>query len=273
MSCRWERRRDTFQTTLSNNGVSPMVVTGLANGTKYYFNIGSINILGAQYATAQAQPGPALVWNYPRHQPGFSSHAVTGVRVAVSASGTPYLVYRDVVTGKLGVVADVNGTWTNIGASGFATGSDATLMMFDRTGAPAVCFKDAGNLVQVMKYDGAGWTSVGSAGFVLNGPGNLSIARSTRAVFLTLLSRIPLTGNKLSVFTFQNDVWAELLSRGVSTGAADSVRSRSIRTACPTSPISMAQPPTRRPSSSTSTISGRWWVARASRQIRQPGCL
>ena len=104
---------------------------------------------------------------------GFSAADAYNLSLAIDASGTLYLAYRDGSTTpgyKLTVMKSVSGgAWTAVGGVGSSPGTtNYPSIALDATGTPYVAYEDGAttpaNKASVVKWTGTSWTNVGSAG-------------------------------------------------------------------------------------------------------------
>ena len=111
-------------------------------------------------------------WNYVGSR-RFSAHEADYESIAIDRSGTPYVAYMDITTGKA-VVKKFNGTdWALVGPTG---GIDSfvggyTQIAIDNSGTPYVSFVNGYDTEQtmVMKFDGTNWVVLGEPGFSVAG--------------------------------------------------------------------------------------------------------
>lgn len=100
--------------------------------------------------------------------PGFSDCIMRFPSLAVSNSGTPYMVYSDSVNNYKATVIRFDGSaWVPLGTPGFsAAEADYTNIAIANDGTVYVSYADASdsNKVTVMKYNGSTWTPVGGVG-------------------------------------------------------------------------------------------------------------
>ncbi len=90
--------------------------------------------------------------------------------LAFAPSGAPHIAYCDGANGgRLSVVKFEGGTWTTVGARGFATDSGrfAPVLAIAPDGADYLAFHDAGlaGRTTVMRLNGSAWELAGRAGF------------------------------------------------------------------------------------------------------------
>ncbi|MDD3284707.1 MAG: GLUG motif-containing protein, partial [Patescibacteria group bacterium] len=101
-------------------------------------------------------------------EPGFSAGGAYYTSIAIDATGTPYVVYRDGGISNKAVVKKFDGSsWVTVGTAGFSAGqADYTSIVIDATGTPYVVYQDYGNSSKavVKKFDGSSWVTVGTAG-------------------------------------------------------------------------------------------------------------
>jgi uncharacterized protein YjdB len=99
----------------------------------------------------------------------FSGEVGTAMSIAVSSSGTPYVLYGDYTLGGRAVVKKFNGTaWETVGAEGFSPagidyfGYGAATIKIDGSGVPYVAYDHNGSEVMVQKFNGSAWETIGS---------------------------------------------------------------------------------------------------------------
>jgi LPXTG-site transpeptidase (sortase) family protein len=118
---------------------------------------------------------------------GFSAGAARNysLSMVIDGSDTLYVAFQDESNSNKVTVMKFNGaSWVNVGSAGFAAATDSMSKVYslslalDGSGAPFVSFSDAGNSSKatVMKFNGASWVNVGSAGFSAGGVDWASLA-------------------------------------------------------------------------------------------------
>jgi hypothetical protein len=97
---------------------------------------------------------------------GFSSGEADELSLAVD-NGIPYVAYKDVVNGSklsvmrcFGAVGDLH-TWEAVGQFGFSSSTVRNPRICLDGGTPYVAYEDDTQHIQVLKYNGSSWGSVG----------------------------------------------------------------------------------------------------------------
>ncbi len=94
---------------------------------------------------------------------GFSAGSAMGINIAIDKSGTPYVNFVDRGAGQSCVVMKYNGSsWVNI-APPIDTGATSTCLALDNNGTPGVFYEFGYDSGYVVKYNGSGWTPLGSS--------------------------------------------------------------------------------------------------------------
>ena len=142
---------------------------------------------------------------------------------AISASGTPYVVFANEAKGYKATVMKFNGSsWETVGIAGFSVGEAVnTTIAINSSGTPYVAYMDVANdnKATVMKFNGSSWETVGSAGFSAGQAGFTSIALSSDGTpFIVYLDVAK--GYKATVMKFNGNSWETVGTAGFSAGEA-----------------------------------------------------
>ena len=151
---------------------------------------------------------------------GFSP-TINYCRVAISPTGTPYVVF-DAGGGKFSVMKFDGANWVLVGASAFgdfSVGVAGTDIAVDASGAPYVITQSTATTLKssVLKYNGTAWVNVGAADFT---PG---AANQPRFMFngtgsLHMVFQDAASSNKISVMRFNGTSWVAVGSLALSGG-------------------------------------------------------
>ena len=99
---------------------------------------------------------------------GVSAGSAAYTSLALGATGTPFVAYRDYVNSYKATVKKFVGTsWVAVGTPGFSAGrADYTSLALGAKGTPYVAYQDYANSrkATVQKFDGTSWVLVGKAG-------------------------------------------------------------------------------------------------------------
>jgi hypothetical protein len=134
-----------------------------------------------------------------------------GGKIAVSG-GVPYAVFEDwSVDEKLSVMKLSGSTWVNVGSPGFTPDMVTDFVLYIESGTPYVAFGMAdptgsSTLLNVMKFDGANWVSVGNANFATTNYGSFNLLVSAGVPYIAFSD----TSYALHVQTLVAGVWADL---------------------------------------------------------------
>ncbi|MBC5774358.1 Ig-like domain-containing protein [Pontibacter sp. KCTC 32443] len=146
------------------------------NGYQYrvLVNNGAVTVSNASILTVNMKGyGNTSIWQVVGKR-GFSPGSVQYSKVAVDASGTPYVAFADASQGGRATVMRYNGTnWELVGSAGFSGGMTQYLitsqlsLAIDANGTPYIAYTDGSknDKATVMKFDGTQWVTVGTAGF------------------------------------------------------------------------------------------------------------
>ncbi len=102
----------------------------------------------------------------------FSAGAVEYISIALNSTSTPYVAYKDKANGGKATVMkyyDHNNTWGSVGQAGFTSGAaEFVSLAIDGSDTLYVAYNTSTNSggINVMKYDGSSWVSVGAENFV-----------------------------------------------------------------------------------------------------------
>jgi hypothetical protein len=160
-------------------------------------------------------------WQY-LGQPTFSTGSVAYTSIAIDATGTPYVVYRDHGNNQKATVMKYNGSeWVNVGNAGFSAGSvNSTFIALDSSGTPYVVYGDWGNSgkATVKKYNGSLWEDVGSPGFSAGRVDNTSIAIDATGTPYVVYQDYG-NNQKATVMKYDGSSWINVGNAGFSTGS------------------------------------------------------
>ncbi len=99
----------------------------------------------------------------------FSASNAEFISMAISSSGTPYVIFRDNASSARATVMKFDGTnWVIVGSAGFSAGHvQFTQIAIDGSGTPYAGYLDVanGSKPTVMKFDGTNWVAVGAVAF------------------------------------------------------------------------------------------------------------
>ena len=141
-----------------------------------------------------------------------------GGKLAVS-NGIPYAAFQDwSVDGKLSVMKLAGSKWVDVGAPGFTPDAVDGFMLYVENGTPFVAFSmydstGANELLNVMKFDGANWASVGNANFASVGYSAFNLLVSAGVPYIAFSD----VNDALHVQTVSAGTWVELGGALVST--------------------------------------------------------
>jgi len=129
----------------------------------------------------------------------------------------------------LALPAQAAGAWDTVGSAGFTTGAaDNIKLVMDDSGTPYVAYRDVSDYsARVMKYSGAAWVTLGTAGSVTGSllgspPREISLALdSSGAPYLAYTDAV--NGSKVTVKRYDGSSWVTVGSAGLSGGAADNI--------------------------------------------------
>jgi hypothetical protein len=156
--------------------------------------------------------------------PGFSAGKADYISIAIDATGTPYVVYKDFGNSSKATVMKYDGSsWVNVGSPGFSAGkADTTSIAIDATGTPYVAYQDYTKYyrVTVKKYNGAEWEDVGSPGFSAGAAYYISIAIDATGTPYVVY-RDHGNSTRATVKKYNGAEWEDVGSPGFSAGRAD----------------------------------------------------
>jgi len=134
-----------------------------------------------------------------------------GGKLAVS-NGVPYAAFQDYsVDGKLSVMKLAGAKWVDVGVPGFTPDVVDSFVVYVDNGTPFVAFTmydstGSNEILNVMKFDGVNWTSVGNANFAIVGYGPFSLLVSAGVPYVAFSD----LSNGLHVQTVSAGAWVEL---------------------------------------------------------------
>jgi len=100
---------------------------------------------------------------------GFLNNTYDQISLTIAGDGTPYIGYRDAGNTKMANMQKfVSGTgWSQVGAANFSSaGANVVAFAVDHFGVPyAATSLNTGGGIQVQKYNGSSWVTVGNIGF------------------------------------------------------------------------------------------------------------
>lgn len=147
------------------------------------------------------------------------------MRIAISSTGTPYVVYEDGVNSTKFSVKKFDGTnWVFVGSALFGeTGvlADLTLdIAIDATGAPHVISKNVtSGKATVLKFNGTTWVTVGQAEFTAGTFFHARLEFSSAGV-LHMVFQDGALASRASVMKFNGTSWVAAGNLGFSGGTA-----------------------------------------------------
>lgn len=105
----------------------------------------------------------AAEWYYMGQQ-AFTKGAVSFQSMAIDKDGFPIVVYKDATqSNKASVMNCAGGAWNLVGSEGFtASAVDYPDIAVNSQNEPVIAFSMGPNGLNVMKYDGSAWNTVGS---------------------------------------------------------------------------------------------------------------
>ncbi|MCI5197626.1 MAG: hypothetical protein D3919_15680 [Candidatus Electrothrix sp. AW5] len=157
---------------------------------------------------------------------GFSPGSAYDISFALDSSGTPYVAYQDSANGGKASVMRFNGTsWEQVGVAGFSPDSAEDIQLaLDSNGRPYVAFSywdyANGGKASVMRFNGASWEQVGTAGFSPDSAGDISLALDSSGRPYVAFSYWDSTNNrsKVGVMRFNGTSWEQVGAAGFSLG-------------------------------------------------------
>ena len=133
-------------------------------------------------------------------------------KLAVS-NGVPYAAFSDSSAGgKLSVMTLTGTKWTNVGTPGFTASSVYQYILYVDNGTPYVVFSaysttGSGQTLNVMKFDGSKWISVGNANFAaVNSYSTLSIVVSSGVPYVAFVD----STSNLHVQSLVGGIWTDV---------------------------------------------------------------
>ncbi|MGV8118948.1 MAG: hypothetical protein AB2L14_04200 [Candidatus Xenobiia bacterium LiM19] len=164
---------------------------------------------------------------------GFSTGTAEYISLAIydnAGTPVPYVTYKDSGSSGKATVKKYNGTaWETVGTAGFSTGQadSISLVVYNDNGTPVpyVAYLDDGNSgkATVMKYNGATWETVGTAGFSAE-----NVAYTSLAIYDNAGTPVPYIaykdyGNigKATVMKYNGTAWETVGTAGFSAGTVN----------------------------------------------------
>jgi hypothetical protein len=150
---------------------------------------------------------------------GFSPGAVGYLSLAIDASGTPYVGFRNEATPEFAAtVMKFNGSaWIPVGAPDFSIHfANYTSLAIDSSGTPFIAYQDNVYVAKVMRYDGVNWADWGNAPATSGGDVDrvsLAISKapgskdSLYLAYTRTISTVPTTIYGVSVMKFNGSGW------------------------------------------------------------------
>lgn len=158
---------------------------------------------------------------------GFSAYFAGFPSLALNSSDEPYVVFRDAANSDKLTVMKFDGTdWLTVGTAGFSGQSQADVisLAFNSNDEPYVAYTDLTvinntvNTATVMKFDGANWVTVGTAGFSAGGARDISLAfNSNDEPYVAYRGN----SNKATVMKFDGSNWVTVGAAGFSAAGTE----------------------------------------------------
>jgi hypothetical protein len=190
----WQQTGTSFASAVSNTDIS----INKTNGEPYvvYNNYNTLELFVKRFT------GGSWV--------DVGTSVGTGVysKIAVDATGVPYVAFSDIDNGGLITVKRFqSGAWTTVGTAGFSTADvESVQLVISASNIPYVAYFDYGeNKIAVQKFSAGAWAPVGSNDVYLDYATAISLAvDNTETLYVAYAA-----GNAYSVKTLdQTDVWA-----------------------------------------------------------------
>lgn len=157
----------------------------------------------------------------------ISASNAFGSDLALSATGEPFVSYRDLANSNKITVKKYDGTsWNIIGTAGFSAGTVSyTSIAIDASGNPYVAYCDeaAGDRVTVMRFNGTSWVVVGAANFSSGASYEITL-RLDGSGTPYVAFRNSGAGNMAFVMRYNGTSWVDVGTAGVSSGTAYDLR-------------------------------------------------
>jgi uncharacterized repeat protein (TIGR03803 family) len=159
---------------------------------------------------------------------GFSQGEASSTSIALDSNHFPYVLYTDVANSSKATVMKWNGaTWETVGSAGFSQGAadfvySSTSIAIDSNDFPYVAYTDGANSSKatVMKWNGATWETVGSAGFSQGETGYTSLVLdSNNLPYVVYIDAA--NSYKATVMKWNGATWETVGSAGFTPGAVD----------------------------------------------------
>lgn len=158
-------------------------------------------------------------------QPNFSDSTADFLSIAISETGTPYVIYQDASVGYNATVEKFeNGHWLIVGKKGFPTDTNSysaefgySCLSISSDGTPYMAYTGKGhdNKVTVMKFNGQQWVAVGDSWFSAGAAGYVSLAISNQGIpFVSYIDED--NQFKASVQEFNGNHWVYVGQAGFS---------------------------------------------------------